>query len=540
MRSFAILAMPVLVSLVGPMAPPSAAAGAAQLAGFVPVTAPVRVLDERHVCPNEGCGADQFTFDVNVASPPADAVAAAITITSVARDSSGGWVSVRPGGSPPVSTSNVNLSPFPGEATTNKAIVELGPGGTLAVERRGASALLVDVNGWFTSTSHVGLITKPARVFDSRGGQRFAASETRTVCSPHFAGRSAAFVNVTVVDPASYGYVTAWGSGSMPVASVANMVPGVNSNSGTFPVGIELGCFRLYASSPAHLIVDLAAVTSNTTDQSRAALLVTGSQPTRLYDSRAFYRPSAGLHRYPNPTGLVLLNVTSTDASTAGFVYNGDANGPSILNVRPGVSVAASVLTGPTLASIEGQMASTADSHLIIDVLATFAGPFGGKWPIEGVPPVAVADSMLSTSTGSLVDKAALFVSNNDGRSHEAIIAEGQTVIDSGVAGVQVPWPDCMMPDCPLVFYAHRSVFGGSFYSLPSDPIGTTLTVAYPSGKTLEYTKVSQVLFPLAEVDDRVDGALSVPGRVITFQCACANGGPGCSTYRWIQVWQRS
>jgi GH25 family lysozyme M1 (1,4-beta-N-acetylmuramidase) len=100
-------------------------------------------------------------------------------------------------------------------------------------------------------------LVTPVRLYDSRNVASFGKGESREIA---VGSVSAAFVNLTVVDPAGDGFLTAWaGTSTPPNVSNVNFSKGdAIANSAWVPV--EDGKIRVYVSAPAHVLVDLQAV----------------------------------------------------------------------------------------------------------------------------------------------------------------------------------------------------------------------------------------------------------------------------------------
>ena len=100
-------------------------------------------------------------------------------------------------------------------------------------------------------------IVNPVRVYDSRHMGVHTKGETRSV---RVDSVDAAFVNITVVDPADGGFLTAWaGSTVAPNVSNVNFSKGqTTANSSWVPV--SKGMINIFTSAGCHVLVDLQAV----------------------------------------------------------------------------------------------------------------------------------------------------------------------------------------------------------------------------------------------------------------------------------------
>jgi hypothetical protein len=100
-------------------------------------------------------------------------------------------------------------------------------------------------------------VVNPNRVLDTRETGRLRAGQTITV-STGVSGITAAGVNITMVDTAGPGFVTAWASGNRPLASVINADgPGrIIANYVVVPTTSN-GTFRLYTHVGTDIVVDV-------------------------------------------------------------------------------------------------------------------------------------------------------------------------------------------------------------------------------------------------------------------------------------------
>ena len=100
-------------------------------------------------------------------------------------------------------------------------------------------------------------IVTPVRVYDSRHMGVHTKDETRSV---RVDSVEAAFVNITVVDPADSGFVTAWaGTTVAPNVSNVNFSKG-QTTANTSWVPVSKGMINIFTSAGCHVLVDLQAV----------------------------------------------------------------------------------------------------------------------------------------------------------------------------------------------------------------------------------------------------------------------------------------
>lgn len=245
---------------------------------FVPVT-PCRVADTR---PGQGTtgafgppslGGGQTRRIPVPASPcgiPANAQAYSLNVTVVPAGPLS-YLSIWPAGQPQPFVSTLNS--FQGEVVANAAIVPAGASGALDVFVTDATDLIIDVNGYFTSTAGLQFYpVTPCRVADTRSGEgkagafgppRLGAGGRRDLPVPLSgcgvpAGAQAYSVNVTVVPPGPMAYLSLWPTGqNQPLVSTLNSFAGaIVANAAIVPAGTG-GAISVFVSDPADVIVDI-------------------------------------------------------------------------------------------------------------------------------------------------------------------------------------------------------------------------------------------------------------------------------------------
>ncbi len=193
----------------------------------------------------------------------------------------------------------------------------------------------------------------PARVVDTRewlGATRLEAGVTKTLQIAGSGGvpvgASAISGNFTVVGQSGGGFLTVWNcSPTRPLASTVNFRAGeVTPNAATVPLDAG-GRICAFSTTDTDLVVDV-----NGFYGSAGASRFTPVAPTRLMDTRiplgAPGRLSpgetvelqvTGRGGVPSGASAVTLNVTSTDASTLGYVtvYACDGERPLVSNLNP-------------------------------------------------------------------------------------------------------------------------------------------------------------------------------------------------------------
>jgi hypothetical protein len=249
-----------------------AANGAPNLA-FYPVT-PCRIADTRNPTGTFGApslaGGVPRTFPVPSSSCgiPASAQAYALNMT-VVPTAPVGYLTTWPAGSsqPIVSTLNAPT----GTVTSNAAIVPAGVNGAITVFATNATDLIIDINGYFAPPGIGSLdfyTATPCRVLDTRnaagplGGPILGAVQSRSFNVPSStcgipSTAKAYSLNATVVPAVSLGYLTLWGSGSIPIVSTLNSYDGtVVANAALVPAGAS-GQVTAFTTDLSHLLLDI-------------------------------------------------------------------------------------------------------------------------------------------------------------------------------------------------------------------------------------------------------------------------------------------
>jgi hypothetical protein len=148
-------------------------------------------------------------------------------------------------------------------ATANSAIIQGGSGSSISVFGSDDFELVVDVNGYFSSSEAGGYSfypTNPCRLIDTRQSETAAVNGTMSVTATGACGlpTAASVVAgvVTVVPNRRLGWLTLWPNGDKPTASNLNAYDGsVTSNFTLTP--LASGSFNAFVTDPTHLIYDV-------------------------------------------------------------------------------------------------------------------------------------------------------------------------------------------------------------------------------------------------------------------------------------------
>jgi hypothetical protein len=390
---------------------------------YVPL-APVRICDTRpgnpsHLtgsaaqCSNGTAGttlAANGTVSFGVAGAfgvPSSAVTAAVLNVTAVGAKAAGFLTVYPAGQARPGASNVNY--VAGQAVPNLAEVGLGAGGQVTIFSASASDVVVDLEGYVTTTPQSGAglynaLSTPARICDTRGSNPSHLVSPNTQCNTNTAsgspdhllgpstpisitvegnggvpssGVSAVVLNLTVTKPTAAGFVTAYPTGqSKPVASNVNYNASQTvANRVIVPVGTN-GQVSLFSSSPTDLVVDVSGWYTSTGGTSGAEF-TPELAPVRICDTRGS-NPShlatpntqcnlnitpggpanplvagtprtiqaSGLAGVPSGASAAVLNVTDVAPTAPGFLtVYPQGSPPTTSDVNP--PVGGSTLTSP-------------------------------------------------------------------------------------------------------------------------------------------------------------------------------------------------
>jgi len=295
-------------------------------------------------------GTNEPSFDLallgkgGVPASANDVLAVAVSIT-IASPSSGGYLTAIPTGS--VGTSSV-LNFVAGQTVPNLAIVRGGTDGKLTVKIRGDAAgtanVLVDVLGWFSTSSYVTgtpggergarlVVVNPARILDTRntaplgpGAQltlpfRGASAAGTTV--PNDLSVVGALINLTAVAPTVGTFVSVVPTAPVgpPSTSNLNVAAGrVQANMVMVPVGPD-GAIHLYNSSgDTNLLVDVMGyLQTGAPESTRAGRVIPLTAPYRALDTR---QPAFG--------GVPLGPAQAEDWSFAAFAASVNIGGVAV------------------------------------------------------------------------------------------------------------------------------------------------------------------------------------------------------------------
>ncbi len=267
---------------------------------FTPLPLPIRVLDTRcegvlagssycigltlpsaNQLKAPGAGSYIKVEVAGLGNIPLSATAVSLVVTA-AGPSSGGYLTVFPAGSSttPPETSNVNF--HKGIASADSVAVAVGTGGYIYIYNSAGTAtnVIVDVNGYFSSSGYVLTPSSPVRICDTRslspgdvssgvsgqcansGTPLTSSGGPITVQVTGIAGipstAKAVVANITVVNTTGSGYLTAWAAGAtQPTTSNINWGKGQVMPNMVISTLNSSGQMDIYCSSQANIIVDV-------------------------------------------------------------------------------------------------------------------------------------------------------------------------------------------------------------------------------------------------------------------------------------------
>ncbi len=301
---------------------PSALPAARGDSGFVALT-PSRVLDTRKAGttrPQLAAGSIA-QIDLRAIGMPSTATAVALNLTAV-NATADGWVRAYPCEQGGLQTSNLN--PVVGRVATNSATVAVGAGMICLLTAQPVD-LVVDLNGWLTTDSTIGLLPSVAtRLVDTRSGLGGALLQPGVQREVTVVGAgsttTAVALNITAVAPRTGGFITVWPCGvTRPTASNLNPTPGVTApNMVNVKVGTA-GKVCLYSTARTDIVIDRLGEY-----RADAATRFASLTPLRVLDTRGDRNPR---HQSMLPfivavgdVVAVQANLTAVHGRTPGFL----------------------------------------------------------------------------------------------------------------------------------------------------------------------------------------------------------------------------
>lgn len=368
-------------------------AGVAGLPGtFTPIT-PTRLLDTRNASAVAGDSAVSFQV-AGVSGIPAKVASVVFNLT-VTSPRAAGFVTAYASGTGRPNASNLNFSP--GQTVPNLVTVPVGADGKVTLFNRssGSAQLIADVTGFYATgtpaTPGAFRSLAPSRILDTRNSGPVGADSPVSfqVAGANGIPASVASVvfNLTVTEPRSFGFVTAYPSGTgRPNASNLNFSTGQTvPNLVTVPVGAD-GKVTLFNRSggTTQLIADVAGYYLPGTPTAPGAFKAIA--PTRALDTRnatpvaadvATSFRVAGANGIPANVSAVVFNLTVTAPRSFGFItaFASGTTRPNASNLNFSTGQTVPNLVAVPVGS-DGRVSlfnrSTGSSQLIADVAGYF------------------------------------------------------------------------------------------------------------------------------------------------------------------------
>jgi hypothetical protein len=239
-------------------------------------SSPSRICDTRtsgNQCSGQTLGpGSTLTFNVSATGvvPASGVTAVVLNVTATDTTAAGGYLTIWPAGQSRPLASNLNFGP--GQTEANRVIVAVGTGGTVSVYNfMGTTDVVVDVDGWYSSTGYQYNPLSPTRICDTRlgasqnqcSGQTLGPGSTIQVRVGQVAGvpssAHAAGIVATATDTTAWSYYTIWPTGQpQPLASDLNWSAGATvANLDLVALGSGGSVSVFNSAGQADLVVDV-------------------------------------------------------------------------------------------------------------------------------------------------------------------------------------------------------------------------------------------------------------------------------------------
>lgn len=390
---------------------------------YTPLPA-TRVLDTRGVngvARGAGIGVRAADTITTISTPYVQGTTLALNVALV-NAVSPGFLQVYPTGlAAPGATSNINVATV-GGIRANFVLVATGVQGQISFYSSGGGHIIADFVGMFSASSPYPYITlAPYSTYETPSGPPQAGGSYVDV---PIAGTTASFdanvgvpditdnddrptgaaIAVTVSSPSGRGFLSVVAPDVSEYAtSNINFEQGESITATTFVPLDEAtgGMARIYVSKSARVRVDVLGYFTQGNHGSQG--LFSGTNPTRVLDSRSGTKPVAGatidvalatmLHVPADLLGAVFVNTTSSNSTGTGFVTSGATANDERYRTTT-IPVAGQNIAASTVAQLTPSAAlrvhTSVSSHLIADVAGWFTGP-SAPVPQAAVTPVASA-----------------------------------------------------------------------------------------------------------------------------------------------------
>ncbi len=228
------------------------------------------------------------------------------------------------------------LNAWGGDVVANAAIVPAGSGGAVSVYVPNATDLILDINGYFDTstgpTSYSFYPATPCRVADTRmpagtfGGPTMPAGQSRDFPIPLSgcgtpATASAYSLNVTVVPEGYLGYLTAWPTGQEQanVSTLNSWTGKVVANAAIVPAGNNESV-SVFVPNPTDVILDINGYFGQ--PRNSGALSFYPVTPCRIADTRGAAGPFGGPEMGAGATRSFPIPASACNIPTTAAAYS--------------------------------------------------------------------------------------------------------------------------------------------------------------------------------------------------------------------------
>lgn len=387
---------------------------------LVPIE-PCRLLDSRRDTPLPA-SASLDVLVVGRCAVPDDAIAVAVTVTSVGAERDG-WLAVKPTASHSAEVSTLNVAR--GDVRANSTVVSVGDGGSITLESDAGGHALIDVTSVFVpateATSGRFVPVEPRRLVDTRGDGWSGGERTLEVPLPSGVpgDATALVVNVTIAGSQQFagGFVSAHASGRpRPDTSIQNTDGWSQLRAATTIVPASPGGIAVYSSMGDPLLVDLVGYFTGPSAGSSDSGLFVPVRPSRVVDTR---RESSPLRRAETRTWQLDVDGFNTDRAAAvigsltmvaprhaGWMVASAAGVPSppTSSVNAVVREVAANMFVSELSDAGLAVHASDGAHALVDVTGWFTGtprPVSLADDGGGARPVPRTTLIISDSTGA-------------------------------------------------------------------------------------------------------------------------------------------
>ncbi len=361
--------------------------------------APSRLLDTRTtgaLVPAGGTRSVRIEGNTKIPGVPASGVTAVVLNLTATATKGSGYLTAYAAGTTRPATSNLNWTG--NDATTaNQVTVPVGANGTVDLYTSGATAILADIQGYYTDNSIGATYTSvtPARILDTRSADGISTRTAITNNTINLAVRghggipanaADVLVNLTAVDTGTVGYLAAYPQGTTANVSNLNWTSRNATRSGLAVVPIAAdGDISIKVSGTAQVLADVSGYFTN--DDTGAQL--TTITPARVLDTRKAIGVTtttpltgghiltlsvAGNNGIPYNATAVILNITVTGGTSKAGYLTAWASGlprPNTSNLdwtNTGATVPNAVIVPLGLYNDDIDLYVSGTTHVIADI----------------------------------------------------------------------------------------------------------------------------------------------------------------------------